>query len=348
VDCPAKTACQANSIEYGQVQCWNMNTNGVNLTPQYYDCLPGSNNSVNYFSFTTDCDGTPNDTVTVVFSVTDIGCGQTAMSMFLDQTPCVAPFGQYDDILVNCAVFEDVLGGTTATNFMSTFILPPCATYVMQIISNENTVGCASAGQVLIFKSYLNPSTILPVELVSFTGYNNGPQNVLNWTTASERNSLKYEVEKSVDGVNFYYIGEKPAAGFSNQPLNYELIDPFPVTGNNYYRLKMIDADLTSSYSDVINIRIDEVAPVQDAIVNVYPNPTNDQLNIVYQASKPQKTDLSVFNTIGQVVVKKTYSLDAGLNTITIDAKGLAAGVYMIHMLNNTTGLKYQSKFVRE
>ncbi|HRH58671.1 MAG TPA: hypothetical protein PLS10_13550, partial [Chitinophagales bacterium] len=128
VDCPAKTACTANNIVYGQSQCWNLNTNGTSLSPQYYDCLPGSNNSVNYVSFSTDCDGTPVDTVTVVFSVTTIGCGTTAMSMFADQTPCVAPIGQYDDILVNCAVFEEVSGGTTATNFTSTFILPGCHT----------------------------------------------------------------------------------------------------------------------------------------------------------------------------------------------------------------------------
>ncbi|MFN8294563.1 MAG: hypothetical protein U0T69_00095 [Chitinophagales bacterium] len=118
VDCPAKTACTANNIVYGQSQCWNLNTNGTSLSPQYYDCLPGSNNSVNYVSFSTDCDGTPVDTVTVVFSVTTIGCGTTAMSMFADQTPCVAPIGQYDDILVNCAVFEEVSGGTTATTYL--------------------------------------------------------------------------------------------------------------------------------------------------------------------------------------------------------------------------------------
>ena len=165
------------------------------------------------------------------------------MSIFLDQTPCVAPLSQYDDILVNCAVFEKVTGGTTATNFSSTFILPACATYVLQIISDENTAGCASSGQVLIIKSTLPPTTVLPVELTKFTGYNDGDVNVLNWTTASELNSLKFEVEKSLDAINFTYIGERPAAGNSSLPLNYSLVDEHPIVGNNYYRLKMIDMD---------------------------------------------------------------------------------------------------------
>jgi hypothetical protein len=272
-----------------------MNTNGVNLSPQYYDCLPGSNNSVNYISFTTDCDGTPVDTVTVVFSVTAIGCGTTAMSMFFDKTPCVAPYGQFDDILVNCAVFEQVTGGTTSTNFASTFILPACATYIMQIISDENTASCASAGQVVIIKSTLPPTTVLPVELTTFTGYNDGSINALNWTTATELNSLKFEVEKSVDAINFTYIGEKAAAGNSSVSLNYTLNDEHPVLGNNYYRLKMIDKDGQFKYSEIINIKVNNVPIATDGIVKIYPNPTNGKLNIVYHAGEAQKLNLDEF-----------------------------------------------------
>jgi len=348
VDCPAKTACTPNNIIYGQPQCWNMNTNGVNLQPQYYDCLPGSNNSVNYVSFTTDCDGTPVDTVTVIFSVTAIGCGTTAMSMFADQTPCTAPIGQYDDILVNCAVFEQVSGGTTATNFASTFILPGCTSYIMQIISDENNASCASSGQVVIIKSTLNPTTVLPVELTTFTGYNDGSVNVLNWTTASELNTLKFEVEKSIDAVNFNYIGEKAAAGNSSVSLNYTLNDGHPVLGNNYYRLKMIDRDGQFKYSEIINIKVTDVPAASDGIVKVYPNPTTGKLNILYQAGAAQKLNLDVFNVVGQSMYNNTYELNAGLHTLVLDAADYAKGVYILNLQNTTSGNKYQSKFMKD
>jgi hypothetical protein len=349
VDCPAKETCIPNNIVYGQPQCWNMNTNGVDLTPQYYDCLPGDNNSVNYVSFTTDCDGTPVDTVTVIFSVTEIGCGVTAMSMFLDQTPCAAPIGQYDDILVNCAVFEEVLGGTTATNFSSTFILPACATYVMQIISDENEPGCASAGQVIILKSTLPPTSVLPVELTSFTGYNDGDVNVLNWVTASERNTLKFEVEKSTDGVNFSYIGERPAAGNSSVPTSYTLTDTEPLAGNNYYRLKMIDQDNTFEYSNIINIKVAAAATdTKDGILSVYPNPTTGKLNVVYQAVAEQKVRMDVFNVIGQYMLDRDMHLMPGIHTLEIDATDFATGMYIINMTNASNGNKHQAKFVKE
>lgn len=348
VDCPAKTACTANNLIYGQAQCWNMNTNGTNLQPQYYDCLPGSNNSVNYFSFSTNCDGTPVDTVTVVFSVTEIGCGTTAMSMFVDNTPCVAPFGQYDDILINCAVFEEVLGGTTSTNFSSTFILPGCTSYVMQIISDENTAGCAAAGQVVVLQTVLNPTQVLPVELTTFTGYNNGSINVLNWTTASELNSLRFEVEKSLDAINFEYIGERPAAGNSSTPRSYTLNDLHPVLGNNYYRLKMIDRDGQYKYSEIIIIKVTEINASADGIVAVYPNPTNDKVNIVYQAGANQKVNLDIYNAIGQNMFSNDYSFNAGLNTIVVEAAEYAKGMYVINLQNVSGGTKYQSKFVKE
>ncbi|MCB0507621.1 MAG: T9SS type A sorting domain-containing protein [Bacteroidetes bacterium] len=349
VDCPPKQNCAPNNIVYGQAQCWNLNTNGVDISPQYYDCLPGSNNSVNYVSFTTDCDGTPVDTVTVVFSVTEIGCGSTAMSMFLDQTPCASPLGQYDDILINCAVFEEVTGGTTATNFSSTFILPACATYVMQIIGDENTPDCASAGQVLILKSTLPPTQVLPVELTSFTGYNDGDVNILNWTTASESNSLKFEVEKSLDAINFTYIGERPAAGNSSVPLSYTLTDEHPVLGYNYYRLKIIDQDGTYEYSKIIPIKVTEVGTNNtDGIVQVYPNPTNNQLNIVYQASKDQKLSLDVYNVIGQTMQSTIYEINEGIQTITIDVHNYAKGLYILDLKNTSNGNRYQTKFIKD
>lgn len=347
VDCPAKTVCGANSLSYNQPQCWNMNTNGTTLTPQYYDCLPGSNNSVNYFTFSTDCDGTPVDTVQLIFSVTDLGCGATAMSMFLDNTPCAAPLGQYDYIVVNCAVFESVTGGTTATNFNQTYILSACSQYVVQIISDENTSSCASSGQIILVKSTTPPTQVLPVELTSFTGYNDGNANVLDWITSSEINTSKFEVEKSTDGFSFSYIGEKPAAGNSTTPRTYQLIDNNPVIGNNYYRLKMIDIDGTYDYSDKILIKVAETN-ANEGIVNIYPNPTKGEVNIVYQASKDQNAVLSIFNTIGQLMLDNTYQMKAGINTITISATDYAKGLYIINMQNTDAGIKYQSKFIKE
>jgi hypothetical protein len=351
--CPPKPNCNAviSPLVYNQPQCWNMDVDGANLAPLYYDCLPGSNNSRNYFVFNTDCGVNGLDTVTMVFSVTDVGgssafCNtQTAMSIFEDSSPCD---GNPEATLLNCVIWEDVTGGSTASNVAQTWILQECRSYVVQIISNQNDGDCASGGQIVVLPSVLVPTQVLPVELTIFTGYNDGSINVLNWTTASELNSLKFEVEKSTDAVNFEYIGERPAAGNSSIPLNYTLNDNHPVLGNNYYRLKMIDRDGSFTYSEIIIIKVNEISSPADGIISVYPNPTNDKVNIIYQSGTNQKLNLDVFNAIGQSMFNATYEFNPGLNTIILDAAQYAKGMYIINLQNTSNGNKYQSKFVKE
>jgi hypothetical protein len=190
----------------------------------------------------------------------------------------------------------------------------------------------------------------LPVELVSFTGYNDGNKNVLNWTTASELNTLKFEVERKIPTTSsFEYIGEKPAAGNSNTPRIYTLEDINPAMGINYYRLKMIDIDGTFKYSNVIAISVLDIAqPQPDGIIAVYPNPTNNELNIVYQSKLANKVNLHVFNTLGQHMLSEGYNMHSGMNTITIKVTDFAKGMYILDMQNTTSGEKFQSKFIKD
>ncbi|HNF49748.1 MAG TPA: T9SS type A sorting domain-containing protein, partial [Chitinophagales bacterium] len=187
----------------------------------------------------------------------------------------------------------------------------------------------------------------LPVELTSFTGYNDGQINVLDWITASEINTSKFEVEKSTDGYSFSYLGERPAAGNSTMPRTYQLVDNNPVIGNNYYRLKMIDIDGTYDYSDKILIKVADLQ-TNEGIVNIYPNPTKGEVNIVYQAAADHSAMLTIFNTIGQLMTDNSYQMKAGVNTITISATDYAKGLYIINLQNTDAGIKYQSKFVKE
>mgnify|MGYP000470455723 CR=1 FL=1 len=159
---------------------------------------------------------------------------------------------------------------------------------------------------------------------------------------------LKFVVEKSIDAVHFDYLGERPAAGNSSIPRNYTLNDLHPVIGNNYYRLKMIDRDGQFKYSEIITIKVTEIAAPSDGIVAIYPNPTNDKVNVVYQSGAAQRVNLDVFNTVGQNMYNNTYEFNAGLNTIIIDAVQYAKGMYIINLQNTTSGDKYLSKFVKD
>lgn len=182
---------------------------------------------------------------------------------------------------------------------------------------------------------YIHPVSfayeVLPVELVSFTGANEGDKNRLDWVTASEINTMKFVVEKSVDAFNWFYLGERPAAGNSNNQLRYNLYDNNPVTGVNYYRLKIIDLDGTYKYSDIVKITLKDITS-QDGILTLYPNPANNSINLVLSSSSENNIELDITDILGQTVRKMEYKVNVGINTITIPISDLAKATYILNV----------------
>jgi hypothetical protein len=186
----------------------------------------------------------------------------------------------------------------------------------------------------------------LPIELLSFTGSNEGKYNRLNWVTASEINTEKFEVEKSTDRLSMWkFLESVPAAGNSTTSLNYSIIDNQPVVGNNYYRLKIIDIDGTVSYSKIINISFGETA--SNNFARVYPNPTSGNLNVEIQSTANFETNVIAYDLVGKKIYDQTTSIAKGLNTLQIDFSNFASGVYVLQF-SDVTGNIRTTKFVKE
>ena len=118
----------------------------------------------------------------------------------------------------------------------------------------------------------------LPVELVSFTGRQNGNVVVLEWATLSEKDNDYFEIERSVDGINFVTIGFVQGAGNSTEKLAYSFADNAPERGLVYYRLSQVDYDGTRSFAD----RLISVVYTTDGNISltVVPNPTRGQFSV--------------------------------------------------------------------
>ena len=196
---------------------------------------------------------------------------------------------------------------------------------------------------------YLHPNRFpfapLPVELLSFTGWNQGTVNRLQWKTASEKNTEVFEIQKSIDGANWNAIGQKAAAGNSTQPLTYDFTDNLPVLGNNYYRLKIIDFDNSFNFSNIINIQLNDV--VQNNFTGIYPNPTNGQLNVDIQSTALTNTVVRTFDMLGKVVYSENTTLVKGMNTLRLDFSHLAKGTYVLQFVD-VEGKSHTAKFVKD
>jgi len=101
-----------------------------------------------------------------------------------------------------------------------------------------------------------NGGTEVPIELTNFEVKPVTNRVDIRWTTASELNSDRFEVERAgvVSGVkgSFRKIAERQAAGKSEQAIEYGPVTDREVKyGERYiYRLKLIDRDGRYEYSD--------------------------------------------------------------------------------------------------
>jgi len=94
----------------------------------------------------------------------------------------------------------------------------------------------------------------LPIKLVTFYGEKDGRNNLLRWTTASEKNNDYFTIEKTTDGNTFYEVGRRQGAGNSIYHTSYELTDVNIESTLNYYRLVQTDFDGKKEYSKLISI----------------------------------------------------------------------------------------------
>ena len=175
----------------------------------------------------------------------------------------------------------------------------------------------------------------LPVELIEFKGEITEDQHhLLIWETASENNSDYFELQRSSDGQIFISIATKSAAGFSTQPKHYRHLDKLPAKGINYYRLKQVDQDGSSTFSSIISLNNKD-----DQSFNIYPNPTLDLLQIGMTESN-KSSQINLYNSLGQIVLKQ--QLTANTTTTTLDLSLLSRGVYFLELNNGEEILHYE------
>jgi hypothetical protein len=114
---------------------------------------------------------------------------------------------------------------------------------------------------------------ILPVELSTFELGVKGRDVVLNWSTETEKNSDRFEIQRSTDSQNWEVIASVKAANLSNSTKEYSYTDRKLQTAKYKYKLKMIDNDGTFTYSKIVEAEVG--LPEIYALSQNYPNPFN-------------------------------------------------------------------------
>ncbi len=213
-----------------------------------------------------------------------------------------------------------------------------------------DTVGKTFA-TTFLYSMYLFTGTTdmnpLPVKLTSFVVRKDQRNGVLNWVTAMERNSARFEVERSEDGALFAKVGEVKAAGNTSSNSRYSFTDnkvADNIRGNQaFYRLKIVNRDGSFEYSEVRSISFEE----NGTTVAVYPNPFNGALSIELNSEITKVDYIVVTDIYGKEVLSINTSAINGSNRITLDQlSGLTTGVYIVKSKINN--VEYTHKVIKQ
>ena len=180
---------------------------------------------------------------------------------------------------------------------------------------------------------------ILPVELTSFTYKIINNSIKLEWETSSEVNNNYFEVERRNTNDGWATVGKMNGAGTSASPNQYAFLDKqFPSNGKYYYRLKQVDYDGTLKYSKEIEADINFIPSIY-SLENNFPNPFNPSTVIRYSLPFDSNVQLTVYNSLGQVVFNElsTGLKRAGTYDVNCNASALNSGIYFYSIRANST-----------
>jgi hypothetical protein len=192
--------------------------------------------------------------------------------------------------------------------------------------------------------SVVQSATSLPVELLSFTGEEQGRHHLLKWITASELNNEWFILEQCTDGVSYMEIYRTPGHAFSSSNIYYQHLNQYPDPGVNYYRLKQVDVNGNFSYSNVVVLKNEVDQVVLD---NLYPNPSNGDMQFDLTSYGDGVFSVDVFDIAGRLVISKTHAQEKGRHSVTIETSHLSQGTYTLRVEQQQGRFKSVNRIVR-
>lgn len=179
--------------------------------------------------------------------------------------------------------------------------------------------------------SVYNLSSI-PVELISFFAETENRVVILNWRTATEKNNYGFQVERSIDRVNFDQIGFVPGFGTTTEIKNYSYRDSALTSNKNYYRLKQLNQNGNYTYSNIIPVDLISLG-IFDLKQN-YPNPFNPNTKIRYQIPIESKVVIKIYDILGaELLTLLEEEKKPGAYEIELNTQSLPSGIYIYRII---------------
>jgi Secretion system C-terminal sorting domain len=166
---------------------------------------------------------------------------------------------------------------------------------------------------------YISRVNVLPIKFTRFTAQQQNNSVRVSWSVTNENNIATYAVEHSPDGIHYTTVGIVKGSGMNT----YTFTHNNSIAGSNYYRLKIVDANGTFTYSNIVVVQL-------ISMLTVGPNPFYSYIKVTTGEPSSAMCSITVYSASGQRLLRKIFSGNTSINTTA-----LAAGTYIIKVENS-------------
>lgn len=192
----------------------------------------------------------------------------------------------------------------------------------------------------IYFQKIVGSIGVLKINYQDFNAFAGDNHSInLSWLSDADNNGGHFEIEKAYNPDSFSTMAVLLGAESMSGNMGY-----YKYTDNSsdnashniiYYRLKMIDASGTVSYSQTISVKLNN-ATISNSVVKVFPNPYMERINVSFDSKEAGATQILLCNASGTIVKKLNQQAVAGSNTFTINnLSQQSAGVYFLNVSVN-------------
>jgi hypothetical protein len=152
---------------------------------------------------------------------------------------------------------------------------------------------------------------------------------LLNWSTASETNNEKFEIQRGENAETFTSINVVPSNGNSNIIQKYTYIDNQIVNLPSlvYYRIKQIDRDGNHSFTKTIPVSIGHPWELD----LIYPNPFESQITLKFKSNFDTPIKLQILNILGELKLEEFIDISNRL-LVDVSTANLISGMYFLRL----------------
>jgi hypothetical protein len=201
------------------------------------------------------------------------------------------------------------------------------------IISDSSGIAINSTDRYFALGNISSARNPLPVLFDSVSAYEKNGGVYVEWSNLTERDIATYFVERSVNGKDYTILSQHLPKSNRDDKASYTSIDPDPVPGTNYYRIKTIEKSTKIIFSRIMRVETD--MPQQS--FTLYPNPLRSgPLVLSLSGIKEGRYQLRIVNSAGQEIYTKSIINQGSFATQSLELPSqIKTGIYNIVIAGN-------------